>query len=131
MTNFNITFRLAQKHFNSMTCIQFSNRYNSIHHSKQFHICFVLSGLLDVCIDDIKSTINGLNISGNFEFSIPSSSWMLAHRSTSIHDIQNDFINITRKTVSALKGRGLMKEKLIVAIDVTKRLDMIKRIMNI
>ena len=121
MTSFNTIFRLAQKHFNSMTCLKFSNRCNSIHHSKQFHTCFILSSIFNVCIDGIKNTINSSNISEGFEYKLPSSSWMLQHRPNSIQSIQKDFIDITRKTVSALKCRHIMKEKITVAIDVTKK----------
>ena len=121
MTNFTITFRLVQKHFSLMISLQFSNKYNSIHHAKQFHTCFILSGMFNVCIDGIKDIINSSNISEDYEYKLPSSSWMHKSRPESILIIQQDFINITRKTVSALKCRGMMKEKLTVAINVTKK----------
>ena len=74
MTNFTITFRLVQKHFSSMISLQFSNKYNSIHHAEQFHTCFILLGIFNVCIDGIKNTINSSNISEDYECKLPSSS---------------------------------------------------------
>ena len=121
MTNFTITFRLVQKHSSSMISLQFSNKYNSIHHAKQFHTCFILSGIFNVCIDGIKDIINSSNMSEDYEYKLPSSSWMHKSRPESILIIQQDFINITRKTVSALKCRDMMKEQRIVAINVTKK----------
>ncbi len=112
MTSFSVMFRLVQKHFNSRTCLKFSNRYNSTHHSKQFHTHFILSGIFNVCIDNIKNTINRSNLSDTFEYKLFSSSWMLKSRPESIVDIQQDFIKITRNTVFALKCRDIMKEKL-------------------
>ena len=103
-----------------MISLQFSNKYNSIHHAEQFHTCFILSGMFNVCIDGIKNNINSSNIYEDDTYELPSSSWMLKSRPESISAIQQDFINITRKTVSALKCRGIMKEKPTVAIDVTK-----------
>ena len=121
MTNFTITFRLVQKHSSSMISLQFSNKYNSIHHAEQFHTCFILSGIFNVCIDDIKDIINSSNISEDYEYKLPFSSWMHKSRPESISGIQQDFINITRKTISALKCTDMMKEQRIVAINVTKK----------
>ena len=120
MTNFTITFRLVQKHFSLMISLQFSNKYNSIHHAEQFHTCFILSGMFNVCIDGIKNTTNNSDISEDCECKL-SSSWIHKSRPESIADIQQDFINITRKTVSALKCIDMMKEQRIVAINVTKK----------
>ena len=121
MTSFSVMLKLVQKHFSSMISLQFSNKYNSIHHAKQFYTCFILSGMFNVCIDGIKNTINISDIFEDYEYKLPSSSWMHKSRPESISDIQQDFINITRKTISALKCRGVMKEKLTVAINVTKK----------
>ena len=104
-----------------MISLQFSNKYNSIHNTEQFHTCFILLGIFNVCIDGIKNTINSSNISEDYEYKLPSSSLMYKSRPESISDIQQDFMNITRKTISALKRRGMMKEKLTVAINVTKK----------
>ena len=94
---------------------------NSIHHAEQFHTCFILSGMFNVCIDGIKNIINSSNISEDYEYKLPSSSWILKSRPESIADIQQDFINITLETVSALKCIDMMKEQRIVAINVTKK----------